>query len=447
MSVVTAQTKMVDRPAVGLSIAEKVARMSPGERQAFAEGMDEATLEALEHDWEFWARPNQLPPEGWWTTWLIIAGRGFGKTRTGAEWVRGNIEKGKMGRVALVARTAADVRDVMIEGESGILATANPNFKPKWISSKRRVEWPNGAIASTYSGDEPDQLRGPQHDGAWADELASWKYINDAWANLQFGLRLGLNPQQVVTTTPRPLMKIRELVNKARIPGSSVVMTGGSSYENRANLAPAFFEEIVSAYEGTRLGEQELYARILDDVPGALWKRWMFDQRLHPEDLTRVVVAIDPAVTSNENSAETGITVSGKDNNDYYYCLADVSLRDTPTVWAKRAIQAYHEYEADRIIGEVNNGGDMIEALIHNIDPDIPYKAVRASRGKVIRAEPISALYEKRMAFHPDRLDVLEDQLCNWEPGSDILADRMDSLVWGMTYLSQYAKIRKIRAA
>jgi phage terminase large subunit-like protein len=436
-------------PARGISLAEKIAKLPPHLREYVLEGISEAEFEAIGADWNFWARPEQLPPPGNWTTWLILAGRGFGKTRSGAEWVRSKVERGDAGRIALVGRSAADVRDIQVEGESGLIATASPHFRPKYLSSKRRVEWPNGAYALMFSSEEPDGLRGLQHDLAWSDELASWKYIDDTWSNLQLGLRLGANPQNLVSTTPKPVKRIRLLVNRAKLVGSNIVVTKGSSYANRANLSPAFFEEIVSEYEGTRLGQQELYAEILDDVPGALWRRWMFEpgRRIRPMDLRRVVVAIDPAVSTGEGSAQTGIIVVGEDTLQRYFALADRTLRGTPNEWANAAIDAYHEFEADRVIGEVNNGGDMVEAVVKNIDENIPFKSVRATRGKMLRAEPIATLYEKGRGFHPYPLVDLEDQLCNWEHGSDILVDRLDALVWGMTYLTQYGRVRKIKAA
>jgi phage terminase large subunit-like protein len=428
-------------------MAERLSRLSAQQRQELFSGMTDGALKEIQYDWPFWGRPNQLAPGGNWTTWLIMAGRGFGKTRSGAEFVRHKVETGQAGRVALVGRSEADVRDTMVQGESGLIACSPPHFRPRYLASKRRVEWPNGAYALMFSSKEPDQLRGPQHDLAWSDELASWIYLDDTWSNLQLGLRLGSNPQQVITTTPRPVKRVRILVNRAKMPGSSVVVTSGSSYENRSNLAPAFFEEIVSEYEGTRLGEQELYARILDDAPGALWKRWMFDDRPKPDALRRVVVAIDPAVSNSESSAETGIVVVGEDVNDYYYALDDRTMRGSPNEWATAALDAYDEYEADRIIGEINNGGDLVEAVIRNLRQDVPFKSVRASRGKIIRAEPVASIYERRRAFHPRKLEDLEDQLCNWEHGSDMLVDRLDALVWGMTYLTTHGRIRKIKAA
>lgn len=392
---------------------------------------DEA--EQLLYEWAVWARPNQLPPPGDWRTWLVLAGRGFGKTRTGAELVRARVEAGAASRVALVGQTAADVRDVMIEGESGILAVSPPWFEPKYEPSKRRLTWPNGAIATAYSADEPRQLRGPQHDFAWADELASWT-TSEAWDQLMFGLRLGADPRVVVTTTPRPTKVIRDL-----IADPTTHVTRGSTYDNRANLAPAFFEQIIRKYEGTRLGRQELYAEVLDDVPGALWTRAMLEAaRGHPlPDLVRVVVAIDPAVTSGEDADETGIVVAGKDAAGEYHVLADRSCRMSPDGWATRAVTAFDEFRADRIVAEVNNGGDLVEATIRTVRRNVPYRKVHASRGKRVRAEPIAALYEQGRVRHHGNLNALEDQMVTFVPdGSDGSPDRVDALVWALTELS-----------
>lgn len=363
--------------------------------------------------------------------WLVLAGRGFGKTRTGAEWIRWKVETAQARRVALVARTAPDARDVMIEGESGILSISPPWFRPKYEPSKRRLTWPNGAMATAFSAQEPDLLRGPQHDAAWCDEVAAWEHA-DAFDMLMFGLRLGDNPQVVATTTPRPVKLIRDLLTDRY-----THVTRGSTYDNVINLAPAFKEQIIAKYEGTRLGRQELYAEVLDDVPGALWKRGMFNTRRAAPDLARVVVAIDPAVSSGEESAETGIVVAGKGVDGLYYVLDDRSCRLSPDGWARRAVTAFDEYKADRLIAEVNNGGDMVQAVLKTIRPQLPFRAVHASRGKAIRAEPIAALYEQGRVFHVKPLDTLEDQLCNWTPESgEKSPDRMDALVWALTELS-----------
>lgn len=411
--------------------------LPPIDRKLLERLTDREAEEAL-YDWHLWARPNQLPPDGDWTTWLLLAGRGFGKTRTGAEFVRTEVEAGRAGRVALVAPTAADARDVMVEGESGILAISPPWNRPKYEPSKRRVTWDNGAIATLYSADEPERLRGPQHDLAWPDELAAWRYP-ETWDMLMFGLRLGQRPRVVVTTTPKPTRLIRELIANPH-----TAITRGSTYDNRANLAPAFLNSIVRKYEGTRLGRQELYAEMLDDTPGALWTRAMLEAARFDgtPDLRRVVVAIDPAVTSGDDSDETGIIVAGHGVDGMFYVLADRTCRLSPDGWARRAIIALDDFSADRIVAEVNNGGDLVEATIRTVRRDVAYTKVHASRGKRVRAEPIAALYEQGKVKHARGLNALEDQMTTFVPdGGDGSPDRVDALVWAITELNQINRV------
>ncbi len=369
----------------------------------------------------------------------MLAGRGFGKTRTGAEYVRDQVLNHGRRRVALVAPTAADARDVMVEGESGVLSIGLPQERPHYEPSKRRLTWPNGAIATTYSADEPERLRGPQHDAAWCDEIASWRYP-EAWDMLMFGLRLGDDPRVVVTTTPKPIKIIREL-----IADPMTVITRGSTYDNRFYLAPAFLAQIIKKYEGTRLGRQELNAEVLDDVPGALWSRALIEETRWPvhkavPDLVRIAIAIDPAVSTGEDADETGIIVAGKDANGHGYVLADRSGRYPPTEWARTAIALYRQHKADRIVAEVNNGGDMVEATIRMVDPNVSYTKVHASRGKVIRAEPAAALYEQSRIHHVGAFPTLEDQMCGFTTDFDRKAagfspDRVDALVWALSDL------------
>lgn len=397
---------------------------------------------ALQASWRVRARPEQLAPVGDWLTWLILAGRGWGKTRTGAEWIQEQITLGACGRMALVAPTASDARDVMVEGESGLLAIAPNGMRPEYEPSKRRLTWPNGAIATCYSADEPERLRGPQHDGAWCDELGAWRYP-EAWDQLQLGLRLGKRPRCVVTTTPKPVRLIRELLARQ---GKGVVVTRGRTADNADNLAPGFLDAIQRRYGGTRLGRQELDGEFLEDVPGALWKRkWIDDCRIEKApDLLRVVVAIDPAVTNNEGSDETGIVAAGyaghgKDRR--YFVLDDQSGRYGPLEWAQSALRVYHRHKADRIIAEVNNGGALVEATVRMVDRTVSYKEVRASRGKAVRAEPISALYEQGLVHHAGPFPTLEDQMCSFTSDFDrntagYSPDRVDGLVWALTELS-----------
>jgi phage terminase large subunit-like protein len=417
------------------SLLERLAELPKAERDRYILRMASGDAEAFGYDWRYRARPNQLPPEGNWRTWLVMAGRGFGKTRCGAEWIRSEVRAGRR-RIALVAPTAADVRDIVVEGESGILAIHPENERPIYEPSKRRLTWPNGAVATTYSADEPERLRGQNSQAAWCDELGSWRYP-DAFDQLLFGMRSGDDPRVVVTTTPRPTKLIRDLVRDP-----TCVVTRGSSYENRANLAPAFFEQIVRKYEGTRLGRQELDAELLEDTPGALWTHALIDANRMREapELSRIVVAIDPAVTSGDDSDETGIIVAGKAANGHGYVLADLSGRYPPTEWAKVAIAAYRTHKADRIVAEVNNGGDMCEATIRMVDNNVSFTAVHASRGKVIRAEPVAALYEQGRAHHIGAFPLLEDQQANFTTDFDRSAagyspDRVDALVWAFTDL------------
>lgn len=360
----------------------------------------------------------------------MLAGRGAGKTRTGSETIR--IWKEHYGRIHLVAPTAGDVRDVMVEGESGILSCAPDWDRPHYEPSKRRITWENGAQAILFSADEPERLRGPQCEACWADELGSWRYP-EAWDMLMLGLRLGDSPRCVVTTTPKPLKLIRDLVARE---GRDVIITRGSTYDNIANLAPAFIEQIIAQYEGTRLGQQEIYAMLLNEAEGALWKRDQFIYDPDKPDFARIVVAIDPAATSEIDSDETGIVVAGIDHNNRGWVLDDLSGRYSPDHWARVAIGAYERYKADRIIAETNNGGEMVKSVLMTVDNHIPYRAVHASRGKAARAEPIAAKYEQGLVSHIKPFESLEDQLCTWEPlGKHRSPDRLDAMVWALTDL------------
>jgi phage terminase large subunit-like protein len=391
---------------------------------------EEAAL--LRYSWDFWARPDQREPPGNWQIWLVKAGRGFGKTWLGAHWVRSVVERRLGRRGALVGGTYSDVRDVMVEGPSGILAICPPWFRPDPQYNRRRLLWPNGAETFLYTAEEPDRLRGPQHDFTWGDELAAWRY-EETYDQLMFGLRQGANPRALFTTTPRPTRLIRELVKDPR-----VHVTTGTSYDNRVNLPEVFFHKIIKKYEGTRLGRQELLAEILDDNPKALWKRAMIENHRVSQapELSRVVVAIDPAVTSNMDSDETGIVVVGR-AGDQGFVLGDYSDVYTPDAWARQAVKAYYLYKADRIVAEVNNGGDMVEAMIRNVDSNVPYRAVHASRGKALRAEPVAALYEQGRCHHVGSFPALEDQMCEFDPTAELSKspDRMDALVWGFSDL------------
>ncbi|HEX4138353.1 MAG TPA: terminase family protein [Bryobacteraceae bacterium] len=399
-------------------------------REAAIASLSNSAAEALRRDWATWERPNQRAPEGDWATWLILAGRGFGKTRVGAEKVRQWVRNFSL--VNIIGATADDARDIMVEGESGILAVCPRHERPRYVPSKRRLEWPNGARSLIFTADEPERLRGKQSQKLWLDEIGSWRKP-EAFDQAMFGLRLGALPQAIVTTTPKPIKMIRELIAD---PGT--IVTRGSTYDNRANLAPGFFARIIKRYEGTRLGRQELNAELLDDVEGALWSgKLIEDGRVtKAPDMARIVVAIDPAVTTGEDADETGIIVAGKGVDGDAYIFRDLSCRLTSNGWGNRAVNAYREFSADRIVAEVNNGGDLVEDVIRLIDKNVSYKAVHASRGKVIRAEPISSLYEQKRVHHVGLFGELEAQMCTFAPDHlDGSPDRVDALVWALTEL------------
>ena len=388
----------------------------------------------LLYDWPLWAREKQIAPDWDWVVWLVCAGRGFGKTRLGAEWIRARVESGQAKRIILAGPTSDDLRDVMIEGESGLLAVSSPWCKPTYIAQKAKVVWPNGAQALCITAEKPDRFRGKQSDTFWCDELASWRY-QEAWTQLQLGFRLGKQPKGIVTTTPRPIALVKDLLKRE---GKDVAVTRGSTYENRANLAKAFFDQVIRQYEGTRLGRQELDAEVLEDNPSALWNRTRIDDLrvATAPAMRRVVVAIDPAVTANAKSNETGIIVAGLGIDGHAYVLDDRSGIYQPAQWAARAVEAFDRHEADKVIGETNNGGDLVEANVRTARSTIPYTGVHASRGKQTRAEPISALYEQGRVHHVGCLAKLEDQQCAWDPANDEGSpDRVDALVWALTFL------------
>lgn len=400
---------------------------------------------ALRWHWPFWARPNQLEPEGDWRTWAAIAGRGFGKTRLGAEWVRKvacgktPLERGRHSRIAIVAETAADARDVLVEGDSGILAVHPPDMRPLYEPSKRRLTWPNGCVATLFNAVEPDQLRGPQHDAALCDELAKWRYARETWDQLQFGMRLGQHPQIVVTTTPRPIPVLKEI-----LASKDTVITRGTTLDNASNLAPSFMTAIMDRYGGTRLGRQELNAEMLDDVPGALWTRPMFDgaRVKAAPPLKRVVVAVDPSGTAGDGNEgqgdDIGIIVAGEGEDRRAYIIADYSCNLSPEGWARRVSEAFTNHSADRVVAERNFGGAMVESTMRAVNKHLPVKLVTASRGKAVRAEPIAALYEQGKVSHVGSFPQLEDQMCAMTSGGyagERSPDRLDAAVWALTEL------------
>lgn len=396
--------------------------------------------------WRRTARPNQRPPDGDWRTWFIQAGRGFGKTRTAAEWTRDQIMQCGKRRFALVGATAADVRDVMVEGESGLLVCCERyGVHAEYQPSRRRVLFPNGAKAIMYSADEPNRLRGPQHDGGWGDEIAAWRRP-EAYENLDMGLRLGDDPRMVLTGTPKPVTLVRALVKRSHEPNSDVVVTRGALLDNSANLAPGFVAGMKARYAGTRIGRQELEGELLEDVEGALWTLTMIDAtRLDavPEQvrLVEVVVAIDPAASSGETSAETGIVVVARGSDNHGYVLDDRSLRGTPHEWAVEAVRAFDHWSADHVAPEVNNGGEMVTSTLQTVRPTLPIRPVHASRGKATRAEPVSALYEQGRIHHIGVFAALEDQQSTWVPGLPS-PDRLDAcLVAGTLIVTERGEI------
>ena len=417
---------------------------------ALLEELGPKKTEEVQHNWEFWARPEQLEPEGIWNVWVALAGRGWGKTRAGSEWVRHRIKKGDK-IVHCVAPTKGDVRRVMVEGDSGLLNVCWKGDKtyrgkhigfPTWSPTNNTLTWENGSKAVFFSAEDPERLRGPQAYSAWTDELCAWRNAQETWDMLQFGLRLGKRPQVFVTTTPKTTKLIRTILDDDK-----TTISKGSTYDNSANLADTFLDAVRKTYEGTRLGRQELYAEILDEASGALWNRGLLakcevDKEEVPT-LNRIVVSIDPAVTSNAESDMTGIVVAGLDVNGTAYVLEDHTGRYTPQQWASKAVELYREHMADRIVAERNQGGDMVRHTLHTEDETVPVKLVHASRGKMARAEPVSALYEQDKVRHVRGLNDLEDQMVQWEPlGSIGSPDRLDALVWAITDLSLngYAK-------
>lgn len=427
-----------------LSARERFSLLSARQKMRILGDMSRDQKESLWWAWDWWAHPKQRIPDGDWQIWLLRGGRGSGKTRTGAETIRHWVEQGYR-RIALLGRTAPDVRDTMLYGESGLLNIGPPDQRPVHHPGIRRVIWPNGAEATLYTAEEPKQLRGPQHEKAWVDELAQFQYP-DAWDQLLLGLRLGDNPQVVVTTTPKPTKLILELHKDP-----TCHVTPMTTYENVQNLAEKWRTRIIRRYEGTRLGMQELYAELLTDTPGALWSRdvleatrVMQDWQSIRESMVRIVVAIDPPagttatererVVDDDELAECGIVVVGIDKRGHGYTLEDCSIASSkPDQWGAAAAYAFHRWKADMIVAEANQGGEMVGFVLATVDPRLPFKLVWASRGKITRAEPVASLFAQGIAHHVGYLGELEMQETTYVPG-DKSPDRMDAEVWGYTY-------------
>ena len=421
------------RPKPNSNAASFASRIASGESAAAVlDAIPRAERAAALYEWAHWARDDQKAPKGDWTTWLLLGGRGAGKTRAGAEWVRARVANGA-GRLALVAETYEDAREVMIEGESGLRATCPPWDRPRYEASRHRLVWPGGAEAHVFSAQDPEGLRGYQHDAAWSDELAKWPDADAVWSNLQLGLRLGERPRQVVTTTPRPSPLLRSL-----LAADTTIVTRASTYANQANLAPAFLTEIARAFEGTRLGRQELMGELLEDTVGALWS-WDGIEACRSQSappLDRIVLAVDPPATSGPHADACGLIVAGR-AGDTAYVLADASVQGlSPRGWAQRAVAAARAHEADRVVAEANQGGEMVEAVLRQEDEALPIRLVRATRGKTVRAEPVAALYERGRVRHVGAFPELETQLTGFTgaPGEGS-PDRLDALVWALSDL------------
>lgn len=421
-----------------------LASAPPDVVESFLESLSDDVLAALPWLFEFWALPHQLPPEGDWRAWVVLGGRGAGKTRAGAEWVRAQVEgarpleSGRASRVALVGETYDQVRDVMVFGESGLLACSPPDRVPTWQATRRRLVWPNGAVAQCFSASEPEGLRGPQFDAAWVDELAKWKKGQETWDMLQFALRLGERPQAVVTTTPRNVDVLKALLARP-----STVQTHAPTEANRAYLAASFLQEVRARYGQTRLGRQELDGVLLEDTEGALWTHAELEaSRVHEVPVfERVIVAVDPAVSRGARADTCGIVAvgitGGETPRDWQaYVLEDASVRGaSPQDWASRVIELAETHHADRVVAEVNQGGDLVGDLLRQIDPSVSYMPVHASKSKGARAEPVAALYEQGRVKHIGVFDALEDQMVQMTAmgfqgqGSP---DRVDALVWAI---------------
>lgn len=392
--------------------------------------------------WPLWARHQQRPRHDEWTNWLLLGGRGAGKTRAGAEWVRAVAlgdplyTRVAVERIALVGETYNDAREVMVEGPSGLLAVHPKRTRPTWLSSRRRLEWSNGAVAHVFSSEDPQALRGPQFGAAWCDELAKWKNPQETWDMLQFGLRLGNFPRQVITTTPRPVPLLKALLADDR-----TLVTRMTTDENRANLAEGFFDRVVQRYRGTALGRQELEGEIIDDRPDSLWSRTLIEAHRVSKipDLNRLVVSIDPPVTGTVKSDACGIVVAALGEDQRAYVLEDRTMQAvSPDRWASMALELYEAHAADRIVIETNQGGDMAETVLRHRDPNLPIRQVKATRGKYLRAEPVAHLYERGLVSHVGTHPDLEDEMCDFGLtglSSGRSPDRLDALVWALTDL------------
>lgn len=434
---------------MSLSMLEYLTTLPETEKRAVIDNLsEEQRAEMLTLPWWFIGRPEQQLPEGNWGVWLILAGRGWGKTRTGAEilvdWVLSNptAPDGAPTEWAIIGETFGDTRVMCVEGPSGILRVLQKRGLTNLVDfiynkSSWQIGFKDGQKIHMFGADNPDAGRGFNLSGVWADEIAKWRYSYESWyEGIAPALRIGKHPRAIITTTPKPIKILRDWMGRT---DGSVYITRGSTFDNSTNLSAAALVELQARYAGTRTGRQELYGELLDDVEGALWHRKLIDETRVTEapQLMRVVVAIDPAVTSGEDSDLTGIIVAGMSADGHFYILDDKTVKESPDAWARIAVEAYAQWEADRVVAEVNNGGDMVQILLRTINPSIPYKKVIATRGKRVRAEPISALYEQKRVHHVGAFDMLEDQMVTWTPDMPKSPDRIDALVWALTDLNE----------
>lgn len=427
-------------------LRDAIKALPPAEYDTYLKSLTEQEAAVLLYNWKFWGRRDQQTPVGDWFVWLALAGRGWGKTRTGAEWVHEVAEQHAGCMIALIGRIPKDVRRVMVEGESGILACAKPWFRPKWNKSLGILEWPNGSQAQCFSSEVPDDLRGPQFHFAWIDEWAKFRFPVDVWDMLMFALRLGRHPRVMVTTTPRPLECLRTLMKDR-----NTHVTVGSTFDNAPNLPASFLRELKRKYEGTTLGAQELYARLLEDTSGALWSRALLDATRvkavpkRPDGtpaIRRAVLGVDPSVTSGEDSDDTGLVLDALCEDGHAYVLEDFTGEGGFDKHAALVVDLWRNDRCDLIVGEVNNGGDLVEHTIRTVrdletDKPIgqfaPYKSVRATKGKLIRAEPVSMLYQQKVVHHVGSFADLEDQMCTWVPHTGQKSpNNLDAHVWAM---------------
>lgn len=434
---------------MSLSLFDTLAKKTEAFRGDWMNSLSAAVAEQLKYKpWWYVGRPEQQTPEGDWMVWLILSGRGWGKTRTGAEWLASEVlnnpiaPDGAPSEFAIIGETFGDTRVMCVDGPSGILRVLESRGLIAGIDftynrSVYQIWFKDGQKIHMFGADNPDAGRGYNLSGVWADEIAKWRYSYDSWyEGIAPALRIGKHPRAVITTTPKPIKILQDWVTRT---DGSVHVTRGSTFDNEANLSRVALAELKVRYEGTRLGRQELYGELLEDTEGALWNRKMIENARVQEapNLIRVVVAVDPAVTSGEDSDETGIIVAGLSADGHFYILDDKTIRETPDTWARIVVEAYKEWKADRIVAEVNNGGDMVQILMRTIDSTIPYKKVHATRGKRVRAEPISALYEQGRVHHVGGFNVLEDEMVTWTPDMSKSPDRIDALVWALTDLNE----------